>query len=140
MNPDDVAICIREDGETLPLMVRPVEENNSPEFLRNWIAKNKQWLDGKLLEHGVRKYRFACIKINAFVLAYIVWIYENIIIIYFFILGAILFEGFDVKEGIEFQEIVQSFNPDLSDEYRGTSPRKLIPGTKVQYSINIRMK
>ena len=51
-NPDGVAIGIREDGETLPLMIRPVEGNNSPEFLRNWIAKNKQWLDGKLLEHG----------------------------------------------------------------------------------------
>ena len=46
-------------------------------------------------------------------------------------IGAILFEGFDVNEGIEFQEIVQSFNPNLSDEYRGTSPRKLIQGTKV---------
>ena len=45
--------------------------------------------------------------------------------------GAILFEGFDVNEGIEFQEIVQSFNPNLSDEYRGTSPRRLIQGTKV---------
>lgn len=45
--------------------------------------------------------------------------------------GAILFEGFDVNEGIEFQEVIQSYNPDLSDEYRGTSPRKLIPGTKV---------
>jgi hypothetical protein len=42
-----------------------------------------------------------------------------------------LFEGFDVNEGAEFQEIVQSFNPNLSDEYRGTSPRKLIKGTKV---------
>lgn len=46
--------------------------------------------------------------------------------------GAILFEGFDVNEGIEFQEVIQSYNPDLSDEYRGTSPRKLIPGTKVK--------
>ena len=61
-HPDGVVICIREDGETLPLMIRPVEENNSTEFLRNWIAKNKQWLDGKLLEHGARKYRFACIR------------------------------------------------------------------------------
>ena len=51
--------------------------------------------------------------------------------VYPFIIGAILFEGFDVSEGIEFQDIVQSFNPDLSDEYRGTSPRKLIPETKV---------
>ena len=67
MNPDGVAIYIREDGETLPLMIRPIEENNSPEFLRNWIVKNKQWLDGKLLEHGTRTH---LIKINAF----IVWL------------------------------------------------------------------
>ena len=45
--------------------------------------------------------------------------------------GAILFEGFLVEEGIEFQNIVQSFNPELSSEYRGTSPRRQIPGTDV---------
>ena len=36
-----------------------------------------------------------------------------------------------VEEGIEFQNIVQSFNPELSSEYRGTSPRRQIPGTDV---------
>ena len=42
-----------------------------------------------------------------------------------------------MSEGIEFQEVVQSFNPDLSAEYRGTSPRKLIPGTEVHLTCAI---
>lgn len=46
-------------------------------------------------------------------------------------LGAVLFRGFEVKDGIQFQEAVQQFEPKLSDQYRGTSPRRLIPGTQV---------
>ena len=45
--------------------------------------------------------------------------------------GAILFRGFRVNEGVEFQDVVQQYNPELSDQYRGTSPRKLVPGTQV---------
>ncbi len=45
--------------------------------------------------------------------------------------GAILFQGFLVREAIDFQEVLQQYNPQLSDEYRGTSPRKLQPGTQV---------
>ena len=45
--------------------------------------------------------------------------------------GAILFRGFHVNEGVKFQDVVQQYNPELSDQYRGTSPRKLVPGTKV---------
>ena len=45
--------------------------------------------------------------------------------------GAILFRGFHVNKGVEFQDVVQQYNPELSDQYRGTSPRKLVPGTKV---------
>lgn len=50
--PEGVVVCIREDGETLPLIVRPEEGKNSVEFLKNWVAGNKQWLDDKLLKHG----------------------------------------------------------------------------------------
>ena len=46
-------------------------------------------------------------------------------------LGAVMISGFDIKEGIDFQEVVQQYEPKLSDAYRGTSPRKLIPGTQV---------
>ena len=45
--------------------------------------------------------------------------------------GAILFRGFRVNEGVEFQDVVQQYNPELSDQYRGTSPRRVVPGTQV---------
>lgn len=51
-SPAGVAVFIREDGETLPLMVRPEGGNSSVEFLKSWIADNKQWLHQKMLEHG----------------------------------------------------------------------------------------
>ena len=45
-----------------------------------------------------------------------------------------MFRGFAVEEGADFEGIVQQYEPELSNEYRGTSPRKLIPGTQVQSS------
>ena len=27
--------------------------------------------------------------------------------------------------------MIQQYNPELSDQYRGTSPRRLVPGTQV---------
>lgn len=50
--PDGVVVCIREDRETLPLMIRPKGGKNSVEFLKSWIADNQLWLDEKMLEHG----------------------------------------------------------------------------------------
>ena len=41
-----------------------------------------------------------------------------------------------MNEAIHFQTIVQQYNPDLSNQYRGTSPRKLIPGTKYVFSAS----
>ena len=58
----------------------------------------------------------------------LVWRASHIFLMY---AGAILFRGFHVNEGVEFQDVVQQYNPELSDQYRGTSPRKLVPGTKV---------
>ena len=99
---EDVEVGIREDGETLPLIVRPTAAgNNSVEFLQSWIAGHTDWLDKKLLKHG-----------------------------------AILFRGFRVKTGIEFQRTVQQYVPNLSNEYRGTSPRKLIEGTEFVFSAS----
>ena len=46
-------------------------------------------------------------------------------------IGAILLQGFDVNEAIDFQEAVLQFSPDLCDTYRGTSPRNQIRGTQV---------
>ena len=48
-----------------------------------------------------------------------------------FFKGAIMFRGFAIEEGIQFQEAVQCYEKELSNEYRGTSPRRLIPGTQV---------
>lgn len=50
--------------------------------------------------------------------------------------GAILFRGFSIEEGIHFQEAVQCIEPELCDEYRGTSPRTLIPGTQFVFSAS----
>ena len=55
----------------------------------------------------------------------------------FILAGAIMFRGYEVEKGIDFQDIIQQFNPDLCDEYRGTSPRRLIPGTKVLILLNV---
>ncbi len=45
--------------------------------------------------------------------------------------GAVMFREFAVEEAREFEEVILEFQPKLSTAYRGTSPRKLIPGTKV---------
>ena len=53
------------------------------------------------------------------------------------LLGAVMFRGYEIQKGIEFQDVVQCFEPNLCDEYRGTSPRRLIPGTKVLVSDSL---
>lgn len=42
-----------------------------------------------------------------------------------------MFRGFKVNEGIQFERAVKQIEPELSKDYRGTSPRKLVPGTEV---------
>jgi len=50
----DASVCagIREDGEPLPLIVKPKDGNDSLAFLKSWVAENGEWIDQKLLEHG----------------------------------------------------------------------------------------
>ena len=38
--------------DTLPLKISPRDGNTSLQFLKEWMAANKDWLDQKLLEHG----------------------------------------------------------------------------------------
>ena len=45
--------------------------------------------------------------------------------------GAVMFRGFKVSEAIEFERAVRQIEPELSKEYRGTSPRKQVAGTEV---------
>ena len=47
----DVDVGIREDGETLPLIIRP-KANTSAAFLRVWISQNREFIERKMLEHG----------------------------------------------------------------------------------------
>ena len=42
-----------------------------------------------------------------------------------------MFRGFRVSEAIEFERAVRQIEPELSREYRGTSPRKQVAGTEV---------
>jgi alpha-ketoglutarate-dependent taurine dioxygenase len=37
--------------------------------------------------------------------------------------GALRFRGFDIREAIEFEEVAAALDPDLKNEYLGTSPR-----------------
>lgn len=52
--------------------------------------------------------------------------------------GAVLLKGFSIDSGSDFQSAVQQYCPELCDEYRGTSPRKLVPGTKVTPKCPVR--
>ena len=106
-------------GETLPLIIRPKNvESSSVNYLKQWITENQETLDRQLLEYGTLDEKITNAP-SPFV-------------------GAILFKGFSVEEGIHFQEVVQSFKRELSDKYRGAAPRKLIPGTQVRYTIHLK--
>ena len=39
--------------ESLPLIIRSKVGNESVTFLKNWITENKEWIEAKLLEHGL---------------------------------------------------------------------------------------
>ncbi len=45
------AVTISTD--VLPLKISPKDGNTSLQFLKKWMAANKDWLDQKLLEHGI---------------------------------------------------------------------------------------
>ena len=47
-----------------------------------------------------------------------------------------MFRGFDIQCGADFESVVRRIQPELSDQYRGTSPRRLIPGTTVKRTIS----
>lgn len=49
--------------------------------------------------------------------------------------GAVKFTGFGIRDAGEFEQVAQGLD-DLSNEYRGTSPRELQPGTSAVYSAS----
>ncbi|KAL7458506.1 hypothetical protein ACHAWC_010113 [Mediolabrus comicus] len=48
--------------------------------------------------------------------------------------GAVLIRGFQVNDAPEFERAIQALQPNLSDSYRGTSPRSVFSGTKYCFS------
>ncbi len=103
--------------DTLPLKISPRDGNTSLQFLKEWMAANKDWLDQKLLEHG-RPYKASwetckcCILVALLAHKITSSCMFNDCICY---VGAILLQGFDVNEAIDFQEAVLQFSPDLCD-------------------------
>lgn len=48
--------------------------------------------------------------------------------------GAVLVRGFQVTDALDFERATLALQPKLSDEYRGTSPRSLMKGTRYSFS------
>ena len=48
--------------------------------------------------------------------------------------GAVLIRGFQINDAPEFERAIKSLQPNLSDAYRGTSPRSVFDGTKYTFS------
>jgi alpha-ketoglutarate-dependent taurine dioxygenase len=48
--------------------------------------------------------------------------------------GAVLIRGFQIDTAPEFEQAISSLQPNLSDSYRGTSPRSVFEGTKYTFS------
>ena len=47
-----------------------------------------------------------------------------------------MFRGFKVSKGIEFERAVRQVEPDLCKDYRGASPRKVVPGTEASLVVD----
>ena len=52
MTPEGVTVLGGERGDGLPLIINAQGDNTSVEFLVNWVANNKTWLDDMMLKHG----------------------------------------------------------------------------------------
>jgi Taurine catabolism dioxygenase TauD, TfdA family len=48
--------------------------------------------------------------------------------------GAILVRGFAIETATDMEKSIQAYQPDLNKTYRGTSPRRPIPGTQYIFS------
>ena len=117
---DQVISELQEDGTTLPLFIKPKNGQNSAEFLIRWIGNNKELLKQNILEYGTCNLPRGTLLVSCTA-------------------GAVMFRGFKVSEAIEFERAVRQIEPELSKEYRGTSPRKQVAGTEVKscYTRNV---
>lgn len=48
--------------------------------------------------------------------------------------GAVLIRDFRIDNAVEFEKAISALQPNLSDSYRGTSPRSVFEGTKYCFS------
>mmetsp|Transcript_17556 Transcript_17556/g.36884 ORF Transcript_17556/g.36884 Transcript_17556/m.36884 type:complete len:473 (+) Transcript_17556:117-1535(+) len=48
--------------------------------------------------------------------------------------GAVLIRGFQINDAPDFEKAIMALQPNLSDSYRGTSPRSVFAGTKYTFS------
>lgn len=51
-------------------------------------------------------------------------------------IGAVLFRGFDILQAIDFENIAQTIDDKLKNDYLGTSPRNIIEGTQYVFSAS----
>lgn len=122
---DKVISEFRKDETTLPLFIKPKNGQDSAEFLIQWIEDNKELLKQKILKYG------RCMT-HAAIRGHIASVNGTGCSI-----GAVMFRGFKVSKGIEFERAVRQIEPEPSKEYRGVSPRKLVPGTEVAIAISL---
>lgn len=80
-----------QDGQTLPLVLKPATGDKSLESLLAWINDNKEYLSKKIIEHG-----------------------------------ALLFRDFDVHNPEDFEQVAKAVDPELKNNYLGTSPRNAV--------------
>ncbi|MBX7182579.1 MAG: TauD/TfdA family dioxygenase [Bacteroidia bacterium] len=50
--------------------------------------------------------------------------------------GAVLFRGFEVETAQDFEKVAQSLDPDLKNDYLGTSPRDQVEGTNFVFTAS----
>lgn len=50
--------------------------------------------------------------------------------------GAVLFRGFDVASAHDFEKVAQAIDPDLKNDYLGTSPRDRVAGTNFVFTAS----
>ena len=54
----------------------------------------------------------------------------------FYKYGAVLFRGFDTNTPKLFEEVTLTVDPNLKNDYLGTSPRDRVPGTEYIFSAS----
>ena len=81
------AVTVSTDA--LPLKISPRDGNTSLQFLKEWMAANKDWLDQKLLEHGRPLYIKPAVKLVNAVYLLLCWLIKSHLAVCLMIVSAI---------------------------------------------------